>query len=711
MIEIRWKKASVLAASLGLCLPAPAMALSPLQQTRIMRPLSHGSPFSMSIPMQTNTRHRRGVRSRLNMSSIDKVEGAAESVFEDVDGIGETTTTTEDQQQSIGVDITAVPMSVPVADEIEATIPLVQEIIASALSDPEVNGAIPTDNLKQKGAEAQAQQIEEKTHIEAPRLSKIIKFAIPAVGVWLCSPLLSLIDTSSVGLLSGTAQQAALNPAVAVTDYTALMVAFMYTATTNLVASASALEKDLEDKPKTRKTLVQSIQLSGFVGLFLGTMLSTLAPILLRGIIGNDTIDPEIFSAALRYVRIRALGFPAAVIIGSSQSACLGLQDIKSPMYVLLAAAIVNFIGDMIFVPNANAWIGGAAGAAWATVFSQYAALGMFLKWLRSKPKPKSVNLTKAILELTGESSEGQSRRRKFRRNLQKLSCMDGQDVEADVDVSQAKPRPFSNFFKKRKNRANSTNDNESFSTRGFLSGKIRNRDLFKFPPLQDAKKFWPYVIPVTTTSVGRVSAYVAMSHVVSSSLGTLSMAANQIVLSVFYCLTPIADSLSLTAQSFLPGIFQEKWGAARADALRRASINFIKAGAIFGSFCAGAVSLVPMFSKFFTSDPLVLAQVHSVIPLLAGIFSVHGILCAGEGVLLGQTDLGFLGKSYSSFFFAVPYFMLRLKKIALSGTRSIDLTSCWEVFAYYQIVRLAMWCLRVHVLVGRARKDEPVKA
>ena len=52
-------------------------------------------------------------------------------------------------------------------------------------------------------------------------VERIAKLAIPAVGIWLCSPLLSVIDTSAVGLLSGTLQQAALNPAVAVTDYSA----------------------------------------------------------------------------------------------------------------------------------------------------------------------------------------------------------------------------------------------------------------------------------------------------------------------------------------------------------------------------------------------------------------------------------------------------------------------------------------------------------
>jgi hypothetical protein len=60
--------------------------------------------------------------------------------------------------------------------------------------------------------------------IRVPSVKKIVSFAIPAIGVWLCSPLLSLIDTSAVGLLSGTAQQAALNPAVAVVDYAALLM-------------------------------------------------------------------------------------------------------------------------------------------------------------------------------------------------------------------------------------------------------------------------------------------------------------------------------------------------------------------------------------------------------------------------------------------------------------------------------------------------------
>ena len=60
--------------------------------------------------------------------------------------------------------------------------------------------------------------------LQAPNVKQIISFAIPAIGIWLCGPLLSLIDTSTVGLLSGTAQQAALNPAITITDDGSLLV-------------------------------------------------------------------------------------------------------------------------------------------------------------------------------------------------------------------------------------------------------------------------------------------------------------------------------------------------------------------------------------------------------------------------------------------------------------------------------------------------------
>lgn len=559
-------------------------------------------------------------------------------------------------------------------------------------------------------ADSKASAVSPAEEEEAPSVSKIIKFAIPAIGVWLCGPILSLIDTSAVGLLSGTAQQAALNPAVAISDYTNLLLAFLFTAKTNLSASAQAADKGNADSPQTTKTLITALQLSGYVGTAVGAALILSSKFLVKTMVGNDAIDAEVITAAMNYVRIRALGVPAAAIIGSAQSACLGMKDIRSPLYVLLAAAVVNFFGDVLFVGSSNPLIGGAAGAAWATTFSQYAALGMFLKWLQISAKKNdkvqqddddssttsTVNISDAIMELMGTpGSKGSGRRAKFRQALKSLRMSSSSnDAGSYEDKATAKKA-----------------DDDTFSTRGFLKNKLRKRDIFKFPSSDSAKEFLPYVLPVTTTSIGRVSSYAAMAHVVASSLGTVAMAAQQIVLSLFYCLTPIADSLGLTAQSFVPGIHSQKDSPNRPEVIRQTTTNFYKAGAIFSAAMVGAVATIPIFSKFFTSDPTVVGMVNSVAPFLAIFFASHGMFSASEGVLLGQKDLGFLGKSYATFFAVVPALMLQVKRAALSGTKAIDLTSVWGVFVSYQLFRSVMWGLRLLQLQRRVNSDAALQA
>ena len=454
--------------------------------------------------------------------------------------------------------------------------------------------------------------------------------------------------------------------------------------------------------------MIGAMQLSTYVGVGLGAALFVFARPLLKAIIGNDAINPAVFAAAMKYVRIRSLGMPAAAIIGSAQAGCLGCKDIRSPLYVLLAAAVVNFVGDMMFVGCKHPLIGGAAGAAWATVFSQYAALAIFIRWLVKKPNmgdktPKVVDLTKNITDFIGigQPSDGSGNRgNKLKELLQSKEVkLHGKEEEKPT---KRRIRGLFRKLQKKKTGAVPKPKEEVESVRGMLSGKFRGLDLLKLPSATVAKEFAPYVAPVTVTQIGRVSGYVAMSHVVSSSLGTISMAAQQVIVSFFYCLTPIADSLSLTAQSFIPGISERKASKERASALRKTGLNFMKAGGVFGAVMAVAIGLLPILSSFFTADPAVVSLVNSVVPLLMVFFSVHGVLCAAEGVLLGQKDLGFLGKMYGAYFFAVPFFMLRVKRAVLSGVQGINLCSVWTVFLGYQFVRLLAWVSRVEIIQRR---------
>jgi Na+-driven multidrug efflux pump len=479
----------------------------------------------------------------------------------------------------------------------------------------------------------------------------------------------------------------------------------MYTGTTNLVAAARESDRSTPDKPRTTNTVIGAMQLSTYVGAGLGMILFVFARPLLKAIIGNDAISPAVFAAAMKYVRIRALGMPAAAIIGSTQAACLGMQDIRSPLYVLAAAAIINFLGDVIFVGSSHPWIGGTAGAAWATVFSQYAGVAFFVRWLchksKKETKPPVINLSNAILEMTGKCNKGKSRRRNLRKTMESftLAAEDKRRRGRDMikKMFKQKPSEVATVTAPKEDRV---------SVRGFLANKFSGSDLLKPPSRESRKEFAPYLLPVTSTQVGRVSGYVAMSHVVASSLGTVTMAAQQVIVSLFYCLCPIADSLSLTAQSFIPSISERDPSREKAAALRKTALNFAKAGAVFGGVMVGAVSTIPLLSGIFTSDPVVVSLVNSVVPLLVAFFAVHGVMCGSEGLLLAQKDLKFLGNMYAGYFFAVPYFMLRVKRAALTGSRAVGITSVWKVFLGYQMFRSAAWLARVVILQRRSEVE-----
>lgn len=562
--------------------------------------------------------------------------------------------------------------------------------------------------------------VEKDTAIDStPSVRKILKFAVPAIGVWLCGPILSLIDTSAVGVLSGTVQQAALNPAVAVTDYAALLIAFLYTGTTNMVASAQQSDRGTNDMPRTAKMMIGAMRMSTYVGVGLGAFLFAFARPLLSGIIGNDSISPAVFAAAMKYVRIRALGMPAAAILGSTQAACLGMQDIRSPLYVLGAAAIINLLGDILFVGHSNPLIGGTAGAAWATVLSQYAAVAFFVRWLCDKAAKKTtekqlevMNLSDAIMEMTNkEDKNGKSRRQSFRNVLETFKSKSVDTMQSTKLDEKGFVKNIRNSIRRRRENAKakattSSASDDSFSTRGFLKNRFSTSDLLKLPDEETRKKFTPYVLPVTSTQVGRVSGYVAMAHVVASSLGTVSMAAQQVIVSIFYCLCPIADSLSLTAQSFVPAIADREASMEKSAAMKKTLVNFLKAGGVFGGAMMAAVCGIPLMTGWFTADRAVINLVNSVVPLLLIFFGVHGFVCGTEGILLGQKDLGFLGKMYAAFFAAVPYIMLGVKKKALAGCKSVGLASVWTVFIGYQLVRCGLWVTRSAILQRRTHME-----
>ncbi|XP_058730090.1 protein DETOXIFICATION 46, chloroplastic-like [Vicia villosa] len=244
---------------------------------------------------------------------------------------------------------------------------------ARAIQGQELTG----DDLEKEQEETVAKNTEKKLAEQGIwiQMQEIIKFTGPATGLWLCGPLMSLIDTAVIGQGSSI-ELAALGPATVVCDYMSYVFMFLSVATSNMVATALAKQD--------REEVQHHISVLLFIGLVCGFMM-----LLFTWLFGATTLtaftgskSAHVVPAANTYVQIRGLAWPALLVGWVAQSASLGMKDSWGPLKALAAASVINGIGDIVLCT----FLGyGIAGAAWATMASQVVAAYMMMQSLNMK--------------------------------------------------------------------------------------------------------------------------------------------------------------------------------------------------------------------------------------------------------------------------------------------------------------------------------------
>ncbi|KAK8518739.1 hypothetical protein V6N13_017989 [Hibiscus sabdariffa] len=212
----------------------------------------------------------------------------------------------------------------------------------------ELNYGTSGDSVEEENGE---QKVEVSREIKADglvnrsiwmQMKEIVMFTGPATGLWLCGPLMSLIDTAVVGQGSSV-ELAALGPATVVCDYIGYIFMFLSVATSNMVATSLARR----DKDEVQ----HQISMLLFIGLFCGLLLLFLT-----------------------------FFFGSWALTGNID--CLGMKDSWGPLKALAVASVINGIGDVVLCM----FLGyGIAGAAWATMVSQVVAAYMMIDALNKK--------------------------------------------------------------------------------------------------------------------------------------------------------------------------------------------------------------------------------------------------------------------------------------------------------------------------------------
>lgn len=156
---------------------------------------------------------------------------------------------------------------------------------------------------------------------------------------------------------------------------------FLGLSTANAIASSSIraeglTAQEVQDRQAySEKIMCFSVTLAACIGMGTTIMLFAAGPVLLRAL-GSS---PEIIPFALPYLRIRALASPAVMFTIAAQGACLGQEDMWTPLKVILVSGLINLVGDMHLILNLKM---GTVGAALATTAAQYAGAAFFLWYL-----------------------------------------------------------------------------------------------------------------------------------------------------------------------------------------------------------------------------------------------------------------------------------------------------------------------------------------
>ncbi|CAL5333592.1 unnamed protein product [Camellia sinensis] len=418
------------------------------------------------------------------------------------------------------------------------------------------------------------------------QILEIVKFSGPATGLWICGPLMSLIDTAVIGQGSSL-ELAALGPGTVLCDNMSYVFMFLSIATSNMVATSLA--------KRDKKEVQHQISILLFVGLTCGILMFFFMRFLgawaLTAFAGPKNM--HIVPAANKYVQIRALAWPAVLVGWVAQSASLGMKDSWGPLKALAVASTVNIIGHVILC----SYLGyGIAGAAWATMVSQVISAYMMIQALNDK---------------------------------------------------------------------------------GY------NAFAITAPSPSELTQIIILAAPVFLTISSKVAFYSLIIYF-ATSMGTVTVAAHQVLIQLYSMCVVWGEPLSQTAQSFMPELM---YGANRSLAKARMLLkSLVIIGAFLGLILGTIGTSIPLlFPGIFTTDPKVIQQMHKVLVPFFIALCVTPCTHSFEGTLLAGRDLKFISLTMTGCFGLGSLLLL------LVSSRGYGLPGCWCALVGFQWARFIL--------------------
>ena len=189
---------------------------------------------------------------------------------------------------------------------------------------------------------------------------KLLRFTIPSVIMVIFTSIYSVIDGLFVANFAGATPFAAVNivwPFIMIIS----AVGFM------LGSGGSALvAKTLGESHSFKANRIFSMLI--YITIAAGVVFAALGLLFIEPVLKKFGVDGNLLADSILYARILFPAVPALMLQVIFQSFTVTAERPKFGLYVTVAAGVINFMLDILFIA---VWQWGLAGAAWATAVSQ----------------------------------------------------------------------------------------------------------------------------------------------------------------------------------------------------------------------------------------------------------------------------------------------------------------------------------------------------
>ena len=224
--------------------------------------------------------------------------------------------------------------------------------------------------------------------LHGPLFMKIIMFTLPLAASSILQQLFNSVDVAVVGRFASSQALAAVGSNAPVISL--LINLFMGVSMgANVIISNHIGQND-------RRSIRDAISTVGLVAVVSGLVMMVVGILVARPILTMMDTPADVLDMAVTYLRIYFLGIPFFMIFDFGSAILRSMGDTRRPLYILVAAGIVNTILNLVFVIIFHM---GVAGVAIATSIANAVSAALIIYLLLHEKEPYRLRPKKLYIE------------------------------------------------------------------------------------------------------------------------------------------------------------------------------------------------------------------------------------------------------------------------------------------------------------------------